>query len=197
MGKRIRVAVMAIVILGAATPAFAEWELGMSLFPTSQGSLSAQPSGNLDWMIGFHVGHNFWHVGYLSWDAISLPDFMTANLTRGAYAVPSFLNLYDAGVRLTGGPLLAFAEIGLNNLWIYDVGLQPLADMGANLRAGVGVRSRWWGLTVSATEVYPRMSDLPSTFAGMWSMDRATRSSALSAFRDGLVWSMGITLYLW
>jgi len=197
MRKRIRVTLMVIVILGAATPAFAEWELGLSLFPASQGTLPAQPSGNIDWMVGFHLGHNFWKIAYLSWDAISLPDFMTQDLSMGAYNVPSFLNLYDTGVRLVGGPLLAFAEIGLNNMWIYDVGLQPLADMGANMRAGFGVRSRWWGVTVSATEVFPRVSDLSSTFGGMWSMDPGTRSGALAAMRNGLIWSVGLTLYMW
>jgi len=197
MRKRIRVTFLAIVILGAATPAFAEWELGMSLFPASQGSLPAQSSGNVDWMVGFHLGHNFWHSGYLSWDSLSLPSYMTQTLTMGAYAVPSFLNLYDAGLRLVGGPLLVFGEIGLNNLWIYDVGLQPLTDMGANIRAGMGVRSRWWGVTVSATEVFPRVSAISSTLGGMWSMDPATRSSALAAMRNGLIWSVGLTLYMW
>ncbi len=192
-----RVAFLAILILGAATPVFAEWELGMSLFPASQGSLPSQPSGTIDWMIGFHLAHNFWHSGYLSWDAISLPYYMTQNLTSGSYSVPSFLNLYDAGIRLAGGPLLAFAEVGLNNLWIYDVGLQPLADMGANIRAGFGVRSRWWGVTVSATEVFPRIGDLSSTLGGMWSMDQTMRSSSMASLRNGLIWSVGLTLYMW
>ncbi len=191
--KRKSIVVGAVLFLSLVPPAFAELELGMSLFPTSEGSVAATPVNDLDWMVGFHVGYNFLSVGYVSWDAISLPNYMTQNLT-GSYDLPSFLNLFDAGLRLSVGPLLAYGEVGLSSLWIYDVGLAPVGETGVNVRAGLGMRFDWWGVVVSATDVYPTFANLSSAGSGL--LGESSGAQALSALESGLIWSAGLDFYL-
>lgn len=191
--KKMLIPLGVVLVLSLAPPVFADWELGMSFFPASQSSVQSQTSDSLDWMIGFHFGATFWRVGYLSWDAIAMPGYKTQTITQGAYGVPSFLNLYDAGFRFGGNPFLAFFEVGLNNLWIYDQGLSPLGRMGVNLRAGAGLKFGWWGLTVSATEVYPTFASLASNISGVFS--NGTSGQAFQTMANGLIWSAGVNLY--
>lgn len=181
------------LLLSFAPPVFADWETGVSLFPSSNTSVATVPSGNFDWMLGVHIGYVFPHSGYLSWDSITLPNYLTERLSAGAYHVPSFLNLFDFGVRAGKHSLYGFAQAGLNNLWVYDTGFEPLVNTGANLRAGVGLRFGIWGIDLSATEVYPTFAAVGRNLAGI--VSNGTSSGAFQTFADNLIWSAGINLY--
>lgn len=182
-----------LLFLSFAPPAFADWETGVTLFPASNTSIAAVPGNSLDWMLGVHVGYTFRHWGYLTWDAISLPSYLTQRLSAGRYQVPSFLNLFDVGVHLGRNGLFGFAQAGLNTLWVYDTGFEPLVDTGANVRAGMGFRFGMWGVDLSATEVYPSFSALAQNLAGI--VSRGTSGAAFQTFADNLIWSAGINIY--
>ena len=189
--KRLIMPFGALFLLVLSPSAFANWEAGVTLFPTSSSSVAAQPSGALDWMVGLHLGYTFRRHGYASWDAISLPDYLTQRFSAGAYQVPSFLNLWDVGLR-AGRNVYGFAQVGLNNLLIYDVGLAPLAHTGANIRAGIGAKLQIWEIDLSATEVYPSFSALAGSVSGV--VADGTSGAAFKTLVDGLVWSVGLNL---
>jgi len=191
--KKILLPLAAIALLAMATPAFADWEFGLSWTPTSQGTVNGSATG-LDSILGFHVGYGFWYVGYASWDALALPNFMTYNIT-GSYYVPSFLNMYDVGLRFILGPVVGFATLGVNNLWVYDVGVTGMDGIGANIRVGAGLKFDWWGITLSGMNVYSSFGRAAQTVGGLFSGSEATRNSSLSAITDGLLWSAGVTFY--
>ncbi len=192
--KKILVPLAVIMLLALATPAFAEWELGLSWTPTSQGTVNGASSG-LDSILGFHVGYAFLGIGYASWDAFALPNFMVWNLT-GLYYVPGFLNMWDAGLRLVIGPVLGFATLGVNNLYVYQVGLMGLDGIGANIRLGLGAKFGWWGVTLSGMNVYSSFGRAASTIGGLFSGSEAVRAQSWQDVTGGLLWSIGLTFYL-
>lgn len=191
--KRLLLPFGALFLLLIAPSAFAEWEVGVSLFPASSSSIVVLPSSELNWMIGLHVGSTFLGSGYASWDGISLPDYLTKKLSAGAFRVPSFLNLYDLGLHLGKRTVFGFVQLGLNNLWIYDVGLEPLTNTGANIRAGAGVKFQIWGIDLSATEVYPSIGALAKNLAGV--VTDGTSGAAFQTLAGDIIWSVGLNLY--
>ncbi len=191
--KKILVPLAVVLLLALATPAFAEWELGLSWIPLGANSYASDLEYNF--IPGFHVGYGFWYVGYASWDAFALPDFMTYNVT-GNYYTPSFLNLWDVGLRLVIGPVLGFAEIGVNNLWVYSVGLMNAEGVGANIRLGVGAKFNWWGITVAGTSVYSSFGRAAETIGGLFSGEATIRNASLTSITGGLIWSIGLNFYL-
>jgi hypothetical protein len=110
------------------------------------------------------------------------------------YDRPGYLNLYDAGVRFSIGPVIAYAEIGLNSIYVYKqetVGFNP--NFGANLRLGVGARFGWIGVNVSGTSVFPSFDYMVGTLKGL--VSETTRKTSLGEIRDTLVPSLNVTMY--
>jgi len=180
--KKILLPVAAILLLALAVPAFAdrgEWELGIGWTP-SQDLVN-------DAIINFHVGYS-WSVLYFSWDAYAMPDYWVYNATTftdpysgtlyyGTY-LPGFLNLFDVGVKFYLRPVLVYAEVGTNLLYIYGgtIYKDPNGNsgVGVNARAGVGVKFGWWGVNLSGTQVFATWTDLEAAFSsaahGNWSL---------------------------
>ena len=178
--KKILLPLAAVLLLAMAVPAFAysprgEWELGLSWTPSRDSSNIADPNA-VNSIIGFHVGYA-WSILYASWDAYAMPDYWVWNMT--GYYTPGFLNLFDVGVRLVLKPILAYAEVGPNYLYVY--GGQSYGNIGVNARAGVGVKFGWWGVNVSGTQVFANWSDLSGAFSDAWHGNWSTLSDGNSA----------------
>jgi hypothetical protein len=180
---------LVLLILTAAVPAFSqELEVGMSFTPV----LGETESGEMDFMFGFHFGYSFLYILYASWDALVIPPVVIENWT-GRYR-PGFLNLYDAGVRFNIGPVIAYAELGLNSVYVHNqetIGFDP--NFGANLRLGVGAKFGWVGVTVSGTSVFPSFDYMVGTLKGL--VSETLRKDSLEKIKDTLVPSLNVTMY--
>jgi hypothetical protein len=195
--KKILLPLAIVVLLELATPVFAELELGISGTPYP----NPQTGNTMDMLIGFHVGYA-WSGLYGSWDSIAVPNFMVQNWTGGyyradgtyvlGYNVPGFLNLYDVGIRLVLRPLVGLVEVGVNSLYVYQVGLLD-TGLGANLRLGLGLKLHRWGIMVTGTSVFGSWDDLTTTLSGLFSDTR--RKDSLNRIENSLVPSFQLTIY--
>jgi hypothetical protein len=182
---------LVLLIIAAAMPAFSnELEVGLSFTPLPGGQDS--PQGEMDFMFGFHFGYSFLYILYATWDSLVVPPPMIFDWT--GYDRPGYLNLYDAGVRFSIGPVIAYAEVGLNSIYVYKqetIGFDP--NFGANLRLGVGARFGWVGVNVSGTSVFPSFDYMIGTLKGL--VADSTRKQSLGKIRDTLVPSLNFTMY--
>jgi hypothetical protein len=175
--KKLLVPLAVVLLLGLAIPgAFAEAELGFGLTPGSVGG------GGPDAQVipSFHVGYS-WNILYLSRDAYAMPDYWTYNMTTyvdpnygnvvPGYLVPSFLNMFDAGIKVVLKPFLLYGEVGPN--FLYLRGGQTYGKVGVNIRLGAGLKFGWWGINLSGTQVFASWSDMGAAFnqagKGNWS----------------------------
>jgi hypothetical protein len=129
---------------------------------------------------------------YASWDALVVPPTIIEEWT-GRFR-PGYLNLYDAGLRFSIGPVIAYAEIGLNSVYVYkqdSIGFDP--NFGANLRLGVGARFGWVGVNVSGTSVFPSFDYMIGTLKGL--VSDTYRKDSLEKIKDTLVPSLNVTMY--
>ncbi len=177
--KKMLLPLAAVLLLALAVPAFAEWELGIGWTPNQNSQNVADPNA-VNSIINFHVAYA-WSVLYFSWDAFAMPDYWVFNATdyvdpytnvhHQGYYTPGFLNLIDVGLRFYLRPVLGYLEVGANNLYIY--GSQDYGNVGVNFRAGIGVKFGWWGLNLSATQVFANLGDMGAAFSdaghGNWS----------------------------
>jgi hypothetical protein len=157
--KKLLLPLAAILLLAFAVPAaFADAELGVGLTP---GQISGNNDPNAEPITSFHVGWT-WTILYLSWDALAMPSYWMSNATGyvDSYGnpVPGFLNLFDAGIKLTLQPFIAYAEVGTNMLYLK--GGTIYNGFGVNARLGAGLRFGWWGADVSLTQAFANWSDL-------------------------------------
>jgi hypothetical protein len=196
-------AVAAVLLLVMVTPAFSdELELGLSWTPIPGENTSRTEEEELESMTGFHIGYSTLAILYGSWESLVLPPSLAFEMTSyvdeetgeytGGYYRPGFLNLYDVGIRISIQPIVGFIMIGTNNIWIYKEGI--VGSFGANMRVGIGVRTDWFGVTLTGTSVFPSMAKLAGTFKGLFS--EANREWALKELTSGLVPSILAILYL-
>jgi len=199
--KRLLIPLLVLCLVALAVPAFAQVELGISYTPVPGGQGSGG-AGNtqVDSITGFHVAYR-WTVLYLSWDSLAMPASLIENMTgywddatnqyiAGPY-LPGFLNLYDAGLELMLRPFLLYAEVGANNIYVYQNA--GGGSFGANLRLGAGLRFNWWGLNLSGTAVFPSFALLTDTLKKLASSE--TSNAALKTIGDNLVPSLNLTFY--
>jgi hypothetical protein len=192
--KKILLPLAAVMILALAVPAFAgprgEWELGLGWTP-SQDFVNES-------ILSFHVGYA-WSILYLSWDAYAMPDYWVYQVTTytNPYTgtttygtdLPGFLNLFDVGVRFVLKPVLLYAEVGPNLLYIYGGQIyNGGGGVGVNARFGVGFKFDWWGLNLSYTQVFSSWSDLEAAFGSAFHGD-------LSPLADGAVPTLNFAIY--
>ncbi len=172
------------------------WEVGISETP------NADPQTNTwDALVGFHFAYA-WNILYFSWDSIAVPDYMVQAWTGGyvdssgnyviGYSAPGFLNLWDVGLRLILGPVVGDAEVGVNNLYVYQQGLLA-GGLGANLRLGAGMKFGFWGFSLAVTSLYESWNDLTYTIGGLFSSD--TQESSWSRIAQSLVPSLQLSFY--
>lgn len=191
--RKIAMCALVLLIFTAAVPAFSQnFDIGMSVTPDLGEQRTGTDGGELDFMFGFHFGYSFLYILYASWDAVVIsPPTMQqwTGLKR-----PGFLNLYDAGVKFSIGRIIAYAEIGLNSIYIYKqdtIGFDP--NFGANLRLGAGMSFGWIGVTVSGTSVFPSFDYMIGTLKGL--IADTTRKTSLEKIGDTLVPSVNVTMY--
>jgi hypothetical protein len=199
--KKLMVPLAVIALMALAVPAaFAEWELGIGISP-AQNQISTTP-GAVDGILNFHVGYS-WSILYASWDAFAMPSYWVYNATtyidpvNGWYYpgidVPGFLNLFDVGIKIVIKPVIAYAEIGTNLLYLY--GGQIYKDpsgalgVGVNGRLGAGVKFGFWGVNISGTQVFATWNDLKSA------LDQAFHHGNTRDLTDGSVLSLNFSLY--
>lgn len=184
------VLIAALLVLAMATPVFADLELGLSWTPIL--GEDNQIEEDMESITGFHVGYQWWGIFYATWDSLVMPPGEIAGIT--GYKRPGFLNLFDAGLRLRLGPIIAYTTAGVNTLYVYKqdelAGFDP--DFGANLRAGAGLKFGWWGVNVSGTTVFPSFDRLVQTLAALGTEDR---DIAIDKIVNGLIPSINLTLY--
>jgi hypothetical protein len=190
--KKILLPLAALLLLALATPAFAEWDLGVSWLPLGKDVAVAKSEYNF--IPGFHVGYGFWYIGYATWDAYAMPNWMIWNITN-YYFAPGFLNLWDVGLRLQLGPVVGFGEIGINNVYVYQTGLVGADGIGANIRLGAGLKFDWWGITMTGTNVYGSFNEAASNIGGLFSGDANVRTASVNRITNGLLWDVGVTFY--
>jgi hypothetical protein len=199
--KKLLVPLAVMLLLALAVPAaFADVELGIGWTPYTNPDASATDPNKNDSITGFHVAYS-WFILYGSWDALALPASFIERATtftepdtgihHDGIALPGFLNLYDVGIQLTFRPIVAYAEIGINSLYIY--GGETFDRVGANLRLGAGVRFGFWGVNLSGTAIFATMEDLTSVLKGLGS--ESTRSWAVRSIGESLVPSLNLTFY--
>ena len=199
--KKLIVPLAVIALLALAVPAaFAEWELGVGFSP-AQNQASTDPSA-YDGILNFHVGYS-WSILYFSWDAFAMPDYWVFNATtyidpaNGYYYpgfdVPGFLNLFDVGIKLVIKPIIGYAEIGTNLLYLYggQIYKDPSGSLGVGIngRLGVGVKFGFWGVNISGTQVFASWTDLRAA------LDQAFHHGNTRELTDGSVLSLNFALY--
>jgi hypothetical protein len=216
--KRKLLIFMAIAgLLLSAAPVFAdlEWELGVGITPIGAEEGAKGDSFLEQMMLSGHVGCSFMWLFYGSVDAIILPPMMTQRLSgklehdeegnpylAGGYFQPGYLNLFDVGIRPRIGPILAFAEIGANSLYVYKQAEQQLElpPVGFNARAGVGVvLKKRWGITASGTVVFQEFEALTETFSTLFTAmsegDDFVQDQIIDFLIDNLVPTLTFNLY--
>lgn len=183
-----------LVVLVATPQLFAEdnLEVGASFVPTS----SPEDEEPLEFIWGSHLGYRFWGIFYAGWDALVVPPHIIQDWTP--FYRPGFLNLFDAGLRLDIGPIIGYATLGVNNLYVYRQDEDNLTfndDLGANLRLGVGLKfNHAWGVSLQGRSIFPSMDDLIYTLRGLG--DPEARPFVVRRIRDGLIPALVVTLYL-
>lgn len=179
-----------VAILLVAVVALPGFSLGVEL-GVSGTALPGGDSGSVEMAWGSHIGISPFAILYASWDALIMPSSVIGSWT--GYYRPGFLNLYDAGLRIILGPIVALLEVGVNNVYVYKTGTQDVGGLGANLRVGAGLKFKWWGVTVTGTSVFPTMQALVDTMKGLVSAD--TRDYAFQQLTAGLVPSLMAVIY--
>lgn len=202
--KKLTILIVIAVMITFTMPVFSadQWELGISWTPVPKQSDRQE---NMDSITGFHFGYIWWHIGYITWDALVMPPSIIAGMTsyvdkdgnwQPGYLRPGFLNLFDAGARLNIGPFVGSAEVGINSIYVYQ-GDNPVdynGDFGANLRIGLGLKFNWWGVSVTGTSVFPSFKKMTHVLGGLLTTEN--RDWALNEIKDGLVPSILVVLYL-
>ena len=221
MRRKLMILVTAIMLLLMANAAFAELELGIGLTPPITGDLPEGVAGDfLEASIkSFHVGLSWWWLFYASWDSLVLPPYVTKALTTsividesGAFerpgaAVPSFLNLFNLGIRPKIGPIIVFATAGINHMWIYGDSQEPNpyrstaegeeanTALGVNFRLGAGLAFGWWGITASGTIVFSDFDEMAADFDTLAGTHEEAIERVQAKLLAGMIPSLGFNIY--
>lgn len=202
--RRFLVPLIALLLLSFSTPVFAEIELGASFTP-AEFFMSEEvrdleaflgSTDDFDMIYGFHVGYSWWWLFYASVDSLIVPPWFIYSITAGEQSGiyrPGYINMIDVGIRPTLGPLLIFAEAGLNNIFIYkqDELDNPPDNLGVNLRIGGGLLMDWWSITVSGTSVFPNFDQMVNVLEGIIDQN----PQAIRYLMESLIPSINVNLH--
>jgi hypothetical protein len=216
MKRRLLILVTAITLLFLANAAFAELELGFALTPPITTDVPENIAGDfLESSIkSLHVGFSWWWLFYASWDSLILPPYVVQELaaTKGGEGdnifytpgplVPGYLNLFDLGIRPKIGPILAFAEVGINHMWIYgdswDVNpyrSDANTSVGVNMRIGAGLAFGWWGITASGTLVFTDFETMAEDLDTLSNGSQFAQDQVAEKLINSLIPSVGFNIY--
>ena len=199
--KKLLLPLAAILLLALAVPAFADWELGLGISPSTNTSPSTDPN-QTNAILNFHVAYAI-SILYFAWDAYAMPSYWVYNATTyidpvngwiypGA-DVPGFLNTFDIGVRIILRPIVLYGEIGTNLLYLYGGSIykdpQGNPGVGVNARLGAGVRFGFWGINLSGTQVFATGADMRAAF------DQAINHGNTRDLTAGSVLTLNFVLY--
>jgi hypothetical protein len=199
-----KMTIVFVILLISMGSAFAnELELGFGLAPMEVDSQGGEGDMWDDSLKALHVGYNFGWIFLASLDTFILPPQMVLDMSDGIIAGrPGMVNLYDIGVRLRLGPLMTFAQIGTNTLYIYrqselveEYGYDMGGNFGANIRIGAGLRFGWWGFTGSLTSVQNSFSDVTSILKRIASSDDNEREAAIDKMLSTALPSISFMIY--
>lgn len=206
--------IAALFIFVLASPLFANsWELGVSLTPTAGNNDSEYDTTSADsaaekLVPGFHVGYRFLGILYASWEAMVLPPEYVTDMTATFYETggeiyyqpgpfrPGFLNLWDVGLKLVLGPIVAHTELGVNNIYVYkqaDLEERFESNFGANWRIGLGLKLDRWGVNLDATTIFPSWDSMIDDLNILFGDD----SAASDQIADKIRWIPSLTFILY
>ena len=220
MKKRILMLLMLFALL--ITPVFAELELGFGLTPVASnnddGTQNQDSNFFEDSLKTFHFGLRWWFIFYGSLDSMVVPPAMAQELSSPwiedpsypgggywgeGYFRPAFLNIYDIGFKLALGPLSGSAQLGVNTLYLYKQNELKSADktfnsnLGANIKIAAGLKfGRALGIEAAALSVQPSIKTAVQTVRGLFAESESVRTNASQRFRDTLLYSFMLVLYL-
>ena len=101
--------------------------------------------------------------------------------------------MFDVGIKLVLKPIIFYAEVGPNVLYLYGGQFyrDPLGGngVGVNGRIGAGVKFGWWGINLSGTQVFASWNDMRGAF------DQLFNHGNSSYLTDGSMISLNFALY--
>ena len=104
--------------------------------------------------------------------------------------MPGFLNTFDVGVRIILRPVVLYAELGPNLLYIYGGQIYKGGEgVGVNGRIGAGVKFGFWGVNLSFTQVFATWTDFGAAF------HQAIYNGNTSDLTAGSVLTLNFVLY--
>jgi len=216
MKRKLLILVTAMVLLFLANAAFAELELGIGFTPPLAAGVPDEIKEDFlaSSIKSFHVGFTWWWLFYASWDSLILPPYLVQEMaaTKGGTGeniyytpgplVPGYLNLFDLGIRPRIGPLLAFAEVGINHMWIYgdSWGENPYradadTSVGVNARIGAGIAFDWWGIVASGTMVFPDFDAMAADFDTLSNGSDYAKNLVVEKLVGSIIPSIGFNVY--
>ncbi len=186
------------------------WELGLGYTPLSDEEIAEDATFQESGLTSFHLGYTFWWLLYATWDSFILPPYLVESMTsvlendtgtyREGYSRPGFLNMFDVGIRLDLGSVMAFATIGVNSLYVYrqdEDKLEVGNEIGANLRLGAGARFDGWGITATISSIQPSIEQAVMIIENIVSPESNSylRQQAEEMFMKNLVPSIMLVIY--
>jgi hypothetical protein len=190
--RRIIILISLAALLGAGSAAAAELELGLSASPKP---VETAGEDELQFIPGLHLGYAFGGIFYLSLDSLHAVEAVTETVTDGEILdEKSLINLAGGGLRLHLGPLVSYATVGPSWMSFYESDRR--ADVGANIKLGLGLRSEWWGITLNGTQFFYNMDAALDTIGDLFSRQKDTRQGAADRITDGMFPTLIFTLYL-
>ena len=221
MKKKLLILVTACLLLFLANAAFAELELGIGLTPALAGDVPEAVKGDFleSSLKSIHVGFTWWWLFYASLDSLILPPYMVQAMTSSTAGtgenmyevpgplVPGYLNMFDLGIRPRIGPIIAFAEVGINHLWIYgdswDVnpyrvnpdGTPADSSVGVNARVGAGLAFDWWGVVLSGSLVFADFDAMAADFNTLSNGTSLAKAAVQKKLINSLIPTIGFNIY--
>lgn len=208
-----RLLIIGVLFFAAAFVMAGDIELGIGISPPIGEGDTGEPEQENTF--SFHAGYSFWWLFYAAWDGYVMPPGAMAGLTGttevdpetgesyfvDGYYRPGFVNMFNVGFRPRIGPLVGLATIGVNQLYIYkqddpEEGIDYNSEAGANLRLGLGFRSKsHWMIMASAVSIFPSMDELTTTLNDLNSSDPWLQQQAEEKITSSLYPT--ITLNIW
>ena len=206
-----------LVVFAVATPVFSQdliWDIGLTATPLLGEEATAEASAEeFELMSGAHLGLRFLFIFYGSVDYWLVPprkiEQMTSNYERddvtgletrtpGLY-LPGIIQLYDAGIMLSLGPIQLGAEAGINELYVYneaELPDPPDSSVGANLMGTAGLRFGRLGATLRTIVLFPSIEDALLTLGAAFDSTNEFQADAQEYLLNNIIPSVGVTLYL-
>jgi hypothetical protein len=170
---------------------------GMEPVPDNPDMMNQDEPDFMDeWLIGFHFGYST-GILYASLDSFVMPPFLVEKMTMSDFydeeyqewvmnpgiMRPGFLSFIDVGAKFSFGQIVAFAEAGVNNLYVYHQGDLPveqqdkIGKLGTNLRIGASYKViDNLSVGITGTAIFPNFKTMGSALKGLFGDDNYANS---------------------